>query len=206
MSNLPCIILATRNPHKTREFQELLGRQFAVGDLSAYPQISLPPETGTTFEENATLKALGLALHLNGPIIGDDSGLEVDALDGEPGIYSARYAGEDATDQQNIEKLLHELTARHVPADARSARFRCSIAFARDGELLGTFTGVVNGRIVDPPRGRGGFGYDPVFQPDGFELTFAEMPDEMKNRISHRAQAVQQFLQFLRTGLPEVKK
>jgi XTP/dITP diphosphohydrolase len=206
MGNLPRIILATRNPHKTREFQELVARRFAVSDLSAYPQISLPPETGITFEENATLKALGLSLCLSGSIIADDSGLEVDALDGEPGIYSARYAGEDATDQQNIEKLLHELRARHVAADARSARFRCSIALARGGKLLGIFTGVVPGKIVDVPRGHGGFGYDPVFQPDGFELTFAQMLAEMKNRISHRAQAVQQLHQFLKTERPEVKK
>lgn len=206
MGNLPRIILATRNPHKTREFQELAARQFAISDLSAYPQISPPPETGITFEENATLKALGLSLCLSGPIIADDSGLEVDALDGEPGIYSARYAGEDATDRQNIEKLLHELRARQVAADARSARFRCSIALARGGKLLGIFTGVVPGKIIDVPRGHGGFGYDPVFQPDGFELTFAQMSPEMKNRISHRAQAVQQLHQFLKTERPEVKK
>jgi len=206
MSNLPRIILATRNPHKTREFQELLARQFAIGDLSAYPQISLPPETGTTFEENATMKALDLSLHLSGPIIADDSGLEVDALDGEPGIYSARYAGEDATDQQNIEKLLRKLRACQVAADARSARFRCSIALARNDKLLGIFTGVVPGKIVDLPRGHGGFGYDPVFQPDGFELTFAQMLPELKNRISHRAQAAQQLRQFLKTGCQEAKR
>lgn len=202
MSNPPRIILATRNPHKTREFQELGARQFAIGDLSAYPQISPPPETGSTFEENAALKALGVSQQLSGPIIADDSGLEVDALDGEPGIYSARYAGEDATDQQNIEKLLRELSARHVAADARSARFRCSIALAQDGKLLGVFTGVVPGKIVDLPRGHGGFGYDPVFQPDGFEVTFAQMLPELKNRISHRAQAAEQLCQFLKNGRP----
>jgi XTP/dITP diphosphohydrolase len=206
MSNLPRIILATRNPHKTREFQELLARQFAIVDLSAYPQISPPLETGTTFEENATLKALGLSRHLSAPIIADDSGLEVDALDGAPGIYSARYAGENATDQQKIEKLLHELRARHVLADARSARFKCSIALARTGKLLGTFTGVVQGKIVDHPRGHGGFGYDPVFQPDGSELTFAQMLAEMKNRISHRARAAQQLCQFLKTGCQEAER
>jgi XTP/dITP diphosphohydrolase len=202
MSNLPSIILATHNPHKTREFQELFTRQFAIGDLSAYPQISPPPETGSTFEENAALKALGVSQQLSGPIIADDSGLEVDALDGEPGIYSARYAGEDATDQQNTEKLLRELSARHVAADARSARFRCSIALAQDGKLLGIFTGVVPGKIVDLPRGHGGFGYDPVFQPDGFEVTFAQMLPELKNRISHRAQAAEQLCQFLKNGRP----
>jgi XTP/dITP diphosphohydrolase len=202
MSNLPRIILATHNPHKTREFQELFTRQFAIGDLSAYPQISPPPETGSTFEENAALKALGVSQQLSGPIIADDSGLEVDALDGEPAIYSARYAGEDATDQQNIEKLLRELSARQVAADGRSARFRCSIALARDGKLLGIFTGVVPGKIVDLPQGHGGFGYDPVFQPDGFELTFAQMLPELKNRISHRAQAAEQLCQFLKNGRP----
>ena len=202
MSNLPRIILATHNPHKTREFRELFTRQFTIGDLSAYPQILPLPETGSTFDENAVLKALGLSQQLSGPIIADDSGLEVDALDGEPGIYSARYAGEDATDQQNIEKLLDELSARHVAADARSARFRCAIALARDGTLLGVFTGIVPGKIVDLPRGHGGFGYDPVFQPDGFELTFAQMLPELKNRISHRAQAGEQLCQFLKNGRP----
>lgn len=202
MSNLPRIILATHNLHKTREFQELLTRQFAIGDLSAYPQISPPPETGSTFEENAALKALGVSQQLSGPIIADDSGLEVDALNGEPGIYSARYAGEDATDQQNIEKLLRELSARPVAADARSARFRCSIALARGGKLLGIFTGIVPGKIVDLPRGHGGFGYDPVFQPDGFELTFGQMLPELKNRISHRAQAADRLCQFLKNGRP----
>ena len=202
MSNLPRIILATHNPHKTREFQELFTRQFAIGDLSSYPQISPAPETGSTFEENAALKALGVSQQLSGPIMADDSGLEVDALDGEPGIYSARYAGEDATDQQNIEKLLRELRACQVAADARSARFRCSIALARNDKLLGIFTGIVPGKIVDLPRGHGGFGYDPVFQPDGFEVTFAQMLPELKNRISHRAQAAEQLCQFLKSGRP----
>ena len=119
----------------------------------------------------------------------DDSGLEVDALGGAPGIYSARYAGENASDEQNIDKLLRELTRRNVRR-SRSARFRCVIALARDGKLLGTFEGVVEGVIVDLPRGERGFGYDPIFVPKGFDKTFGELSDEIKNRISHRAKAI----------------
>ena len=206
MLNLPRLILATRNAHKTHEFQELLTPDFVVTDLSAYPDVPAIIEIGESFEQNAALKSIGVSERLPGLVIADDSGLEVDALNGAPGIYSARYAGEKATDQPNIDKLLNELRARKGPADLRSARFRCVIALCCEGKLLGIFSGVVEGRIVHPPRGRNGFGYDPIFQPDGFELTFAEMPGEMKNRISHRAQAAQQLRQFLKTGCQEAER
>ncbi|HWY39304.1 MAG TPA: RdgB/HAM1 family non-canonical purine NTP pyrophosphatase [Chthoniobacterales bacterium] len=188
------LLLATRNPHKTREFRELLLDQFEIADLGSYPKVKLAEETGTTFEQNATLKAVGVSTAVDGLVIADDSGLEVDALNGAPGIYSARYGGVKTSDAANIAKLLRELGN----APNRSARFRCVIALARAGKALGTLEGVVEGRILDQPRGKGGFGYDPVFQPTGFEETFAEMVPQLKNRISHRAKAVAALLEKLR--------
>jgi XTP/dITP diphosphohydrolase len=182
------LLLATRNAHKTREVQEILGREFEVRDLSTHPEVPETPESGKTFEENATLKAIAVSKKLPDLVIADDSGLEVDALGGAPGVYSARYAGQNATDKQNIDKLVSELA--RIERAKRSARFRCMIALARDGKLLGTFEGVVEGVIVEPPRGRGGFGYDPIFVPQEFEQTFGELPAEVKNRISHRARAI----------------
>ena len=184
------LLLATRNAHKTREIQQILGPSFAVSDLSAHPQIADMRETGKSYEENAMLKAVGASRHLQGLIVADDSGLEADALGGAPGIFSARYAGENATDKENVEKLLGELVQTGVEETKRSARFRCVIALARQGELLGTFEGIVEGAIVERPRGLNGFGYDPIFVPRGFEETFAELPREMKNTISHRARAI----------------
>src|SRR5436853_228744 len=184
------LLLATRNRHKSSEFRELLSHDFMVMDLSSFPEVVIPDETGRTFEENASLKAVATSQDRRGKhllVIADDSGLEVDALDGAPGIYSARYAGKTASDVENVGKLLRELSVRDIPVEKRSARFRCVIALARKGKRLGIFEGVVEGNIVDSPRGKGGFGYDPVFQPTGFEQTFAEMRPELKNKISHRA-------------------
>jgi len=195
------LLLATRNQHKTREFRELLGRNLEVIDLSAFPKIPSPEESGRTFEENATLKAIAGSQDRHLLVIADDSGLEVDALDGAPGIYSARYAGKTASDVENVGKLLRELSVRDIPVEKRSARFRCVIALAREGKRLGIFEGVVEGNIVDSPRGKGGFGYDPVFQPTGFEQTFAEMRPELKNKISHRAHAIA----ALREGLRDIE-
>jgi XTP/dITP diphosphohydrolase len=195
------LIVATRNSHKTREFQEILGRTFALTDLSEYPEIQLPPETGATFEENAALKAVNVSQHRAGIVIGDDSGLEVDALNGAPGVYSARYAGDPGNDGENVMKLLRELDRVDPNRQNRLARFRCVIAVARDGEMLETFSGTVEGRIVDSPKGSGGFGYDPVFVPNGFNETFAELPAATKNRLSHRGRAILSALPFLRTAL-----
>ena len=194
------LLLATRNQHKTRELRQLLGETFDVIDLGAFPKIEMPNESGLTFVENATLKAVEISKAKDLLVIADDSGLQVDALDGAPGIYSARYAGDNASDVENVEKLLRELRTRNVADEKRSARFRCVIALARNGKLLGTFEGVIEGNVVDPPRGTGGFGYDPVFQPIGFAQTFAEMPSELKNKISHRAQAIA----ALRAGLRDL--
>jgi XTP/dITP diphosphohydrolase len=184
------LLLATRNQHKTREIRQLLGETFHVIDLGAFPEIEMPNESGLTFAENATLKAVEISKAKDSLVIADDSGLEVDALDGGPGIYSARYAGNNASDAENVEKLLRELRARNVAAEKRTARFCSVIALAQDGKLLRMFEGVIEGNVVDLPRGTAGFGYDPVFQPIGFAQTFAEMPPELKNKISHRAKAI----------------
>ena len=185
------LIVATRNAHKTREIQRILGADFAIGDLSGYPEIPETVENGEAFEENAVLKATAASRQLPGLVVADDSGLEVDALGGAPGIHSARYAGQNATNKQNIDKLLAELA--RIERAKRSARFRCVIALAREGKLLGTFEGVVEGVIVDPPRGANGFGYDPVFMPAGIDRTFGQLSAAEKDRLSHRAHALKKL-------------
>jgi XTP/dITP diphosphohydrolase len=195
------LIVATRNLHKTREIQEIVGTEFTIYDLSRHPDLPEIAETGETFEENAILKAVGVSLRVPGLILADDSGLEVDALNGAPGVYSARYAGEPRDDRENVMKLLGELDRVDPNRHSRSARFRCVIAVARDGKPLKTFCGTVEGTIVDSPRGSGGFGYDPVFVPNGFNETFAELPATTKNRLSHRGRAIASALPFLKTAL-----
>ena len=192
------LVVATRNTHKTREIQHILGPDFRVRDLGAHPEVKEIVESGISFEENAKLKALTASKQLPALVIADDSGLEVDALDGAPGIYSARYAGTNATDTDKIDKLLRELVRVRATEDGRRARFRCVVAIARNGDLLGTFEGIVEGRIADNVRGVLGFGYDPIFVPDGFEQTFGELPVEVKNAISHRAKAVHALAERLR--------
>jgi XTP/dITP diphosphohydrolase len=203
------LLIATRNAHKTREFAEILGNDFEVRDLSSVENAPGIKEAGQTFAENALLKALAVSqirpafaeLRRGRQllVVADDSGLEVDVLNGAPGIYSARYAGENASDQDNVDKLLRELAHQDVPASKRTARFRCVIALARDGKLLGAFEGIVEGVIVDLARGRNGFGYDPIFRPEGFDGTLAELPAEIKNKISHRAKAISQLRESLRS-------
>lgn len=181
------LLLASRNAHKTREFIEILGEGFEVRDLSEARGFNPAEETGFTFEENAILKAVDASKHFPDLVVADDSGLEVDALEGAPGVFSARYAGEDTTDAENVAKLLRELSSREAPWPAR---FHCCVALARAGEILATFEGAVEGTIVNSPRGTKGFGYDPVFKPLGFDQTFAELSPADKNRISHRARAI----------------
>lgn len=189
--------MATRNAHKTREIQHILGSGFSVRDLRAYPQISEIIETGTSFEENAKLKALGVSTKLPGLVIADDSGLEVDALGGAPGIHSARYAGANATNTEKIDKLLEELARVRAKNDSRRARFHCLLALARNGEVLGVFEGTAEGEITERPRGSRGFGYDPIFVPKGFERTFGELGPAEKNQLSHRARALEKLRTFL---------
>lgn len=192
------LLLATRNAHKTREIQEILGTDFAVRDLRAYPDISDTDESGASFEENATIKALAVSQRLPGFVAADDSGLEVDVLGGAPGIYSARYAGVNAANEEKIDKLLRELTRVVASDDTRQARFRCVVALAHNDNLVGTYEGIVEGTIADEPRGNGGFGYDPIFIPEGFKETFGQLPVEVKNTISHRAKAIRQLALKLR--------
>jgi XTP/dITP diphosphohydrolase len=192
------LVVATRNRHKTCEVQDILGPEFNVRDLGSYPHVSEMRESGTSFEENAKLKALAASKKLPALLIADDSGLEVDALGGAPGIYSARYAGANATERDKIDKLLRELVRVRATDDRRRARFRCVVALARNGNLLGTFQGIVEGKIANEARGDCGFGYDPIFVPEGFEQTFGELPTEVKNAVSHRAKAIRALANRLR--------
>ena len=197
------LVVATRNRNKTREIQHILGPEFKVCDLEAHPDVSEIRESGRSFEENAKLKALAASRQLPALVLGDDSGLEVDALGGAPGIYSARYAGANATEREKIDKLLRELERVRATDDRRRARFRCVVALVRNGNLLETFEGIVEGRIANEVRGDYGFGYDPIFIPEGFEQTFGELPKEVKNAISHRAKAIRALadgLQLLEFG------
>jgi XTP/dITP diphosphohydrolase len=188
------VVLASSNAGKLREFSELLaGRGFSLARQSDFG-IEPPPETGNTFLENALIKARNAARITGLPAIADDSGIEVDALDGAPGVHSARYAGEDATDDANLAKLLHALGGLE-PAH-RGARYRCVIVYVTSVDdaspLIGE--GSWEGRIIDERRGAGGFGYDPSFVPAGDARTVAEMPQDEKNLKSHRAQALNAFL------------
>ena len=185
------VYCATSNPGKLREFQ-LAAPDF---DLRQLPRPVPPPEeVGATFEENAIGKAEYYGGLTNGYLFADDSGLEVDALGGAPGVHSARYAGPDATDAANNALLLENIREH---AD-RSARFVCVIALVKDGKLVRTFRGAVEGRILDSPRGSGGFGYDPLFYYKPFGCTFGDAPIADKMRVSHRAQALDAMFTFLR--------
>jgi len=174
----------------------LLGNSFYVYDLSALPESPEVEETGATFLENATLKARALSECTDALVLADDSGLEVDALGGEPGVFSARYAGPEADDDANNRKLILELAG--VPADRRAGRFRCVIVAAQGGQILADFAGTVEGRLASEPKGSEGFGYDPLFVPEGYQQSFAEMGPGVKNKLSHRANAMKLVAQWLR--------
>src|SRR5215212_3357590 len=165
------LLLATRYRHKRREFAALLGRDFQVQDVTSIPDLPDVEESGRSFAENAALKATAISRIAPGLVLADDSGLQVDALGGAPGVRSARYAGEKATDAQNVAKLLAALATN----TNRRARFCCMIVVASRGEVVATFAGEVAGTVTTEPRGQSGFGYDPVFVPDGFAETFAEL-------------------------------
>lgn len=171
----------------------MLAGRFEVLDMSALPGVEPPEETEETFEENAALKALHAASHFDGLVLADDSGLEVDALGGAPGVYSARYAGENATDAENREKLMANLSE----ASDRTARFRCVLAVARADRILLTCGGEVTGLIAKQASGTGGFGYDPIFLPEGLDQTMAELSAADKNALSHRGRAISAFLQSM---------
>jgi XTP/dITP diphosphohydrolase len=187
------VYCATSNKGKLREFQ-LAAPDFDVQQLPR--PVPPPDETGSTFEGNAALKGLYYGDFIDGYLFADDSGLEVDALGGAPGVHSARYAGAEATDADNNGLLLKRLTG----VTDRTARFVCVIALVKDGKLVRTFRGSVEGRILDAPRGSGGFGYDPLFYYEPFGCTFGEAPIGDKMLVSHRAQALEAMFTFLRSA------
>ncbi|MCZ6462695.1 MAG: XTP/dITP diphosphatase [Proteobacteria bacterium] len=196
------LLLATRNEGKIREFQELLaGAGIEVETLDAQPDAGEVEETGETFEENARIKATHYARATGRWTVAEDSGLVVDSLGGEPGVHSARYAGTHGDDAANNRKLLSALEG----VEDRGARYVCSIVLAQpSGDVAVTVQGVCEGRIVQKPRGKGGFGYDPLFVPGGEFRTNAELPPEEKNSISHRGRALRSFLPLLRVQLPSL--
>ena len=191
------LVIATFNQGKVLELRQLLSElPFAISDLQGFSSIQEIPEVGKSFAENASLKASGYAKQTGLLTLADDSGLEVEALNGAPGVLSARYAHEGATDAERITKLLTEMSQ----CTNRSARFVSVIAIANeDGNVINLSTGTCKGQIARAPRGNNGFGYDPVFKPAGFGQTFGELQTELKNRISHRARALSGAAKFLRS-------
>lgn len=186
------LYLATQNKHKIEELSALLAGRFFVKSINELGQVDDIPETGKTIAENSHQKAAFIAEKYGVVCLSDDSGLEVNALQGAPGVYSARYAGNQKNDVDNIQLLLKNL---QNTLD-RSARFVTVLTFHHQGEFV-QFEGEIKGQIIDRPRGSLGFGYDPIFVPNGFSLTFAEMTIEQKNSIAHRAMALQKFLKFI---------
>ena len=184
------IVFATNNAHKLEEVAAILGESYEVLSLRDIGCEADIPETADTFAGNALQKAQYVKEHYGYDCFADDSGLEVDVLDGAPGVYSARYSGGGS--EANMDKLLHNLTGKNQ----RSAQFRTVIALLL-GEETQLFEGIVRGSIIEERRGEGGFGYDPIFVPEGYEHTFAELGSEVKNRISHRAKAVELLAQYL---------
>lgn len=191
------IVFATNNNHKLSEIRQILGEGFEVLSLSDIGCNADIPETGTTLEENAVIKARYVHERYGIGVFADDTGLEVEALGGAPGVYSARYAGGEGHDSEaNMRKLLQELSGR----ENRQARFRTVVAYIPEGgEKAYLFEGICSGEITLEKRGQAGFGYDPVFLPQGYDGTFAELGDETKNKISHRAKAVAKFAAFLKS-------
>ena len=185
------LLIATNNPHKLEEYQEIFADLPLTITHPAAEGIEFDPEeTGTTFEENAIIKAKAFAQVSDLPTFADDSGLEVDALGGEPGVYSARYGQTDKNDHiGRYQLLLKNLAAKRVPWADRTARFRCVVALAEKGRLSGTAQGIIEGFIAYEPRGSGGFGYDPVFLVPELNQTLAELTSDRKHSISHRGQA-----------------
>lgn len=196
------LLIATRNKDKLKELRALLAdlplEVISSADIKQLPEVD---EDRATIEENAVKKAVDTAKMAKRLTLADDTGLEVDALDGQPGVRSARFAGADVTYFENNKKLLQKL--KGVPLDKRTARFRCVIALADQNGLVDKVEGICNGTIMEEERGGGGFGYDPLFIPDGQVKTFAELPLDVKNRISHRAKALQKAWAVLSRYLRE---
>ncbi|GAA0456659.1 XTP/dITP diphosphatase [Alkalibacillus silvisoli] len=191
------IYVATTNKGKIKEFEQILSAlSIKVESLQDHvSNMEDVEETGDTFEENAILKAETYAKRHQVPVLADDSGLEVNALDGEPGVYSARYAGEDKNDQANIDKVLNKL--KGVEIDQRQGAFVCVMAYAEPGDKAVLTEGKCHGVITETRQGHDGFGYDPIFQPNGYEQTLAELGAQVKNEISHRRHALNEMVQIL---------
>lgn len=190
------LVVATRNQDKLREIRFLLkGLPVNVISLDNFKDVPEVKEDGKTLEANAKKKALQVSKFLKTLALADDSGLEIAALGNRPGVYSARFAGKNATYSGNNKKVLELL--KGVPAEKRKARFRCLIAVADRGKIVGVAEGRVAGRIISGPRGRAGFGYDPIFIPDGYKKTFAQLGIKRKNRISHRSKALIEARQII---------
>ena len=192
------LLIATKNKGKVSELEKLFADlPIELKNLNDFPNALDVEETGATFAENAALKARGYARQTNLWALADDSGLEVEALSGAPGVFSARFAGEKASDAANGEKLLREIGASG--SENRGARFVCAMSIADDaGEIIFAAEGFCTGKIVGEPRGANGFGYDPIFVPDGFAETFAELPGSVKQKISHRGRAAAKIIKYLR--------
>ena len=187
------LLLATGNAHKTEEIQKILGSSISVHDLSSLPEVGEIIEDADSFEGNANIKSTTVSQLTNEFVLSDDSGLCVNALGGAPGIYSARYAGENAQMEENKELLISNLKGK----EDRQASFVCVLSVAKAGEVIATFRGECPGSIISDERGNGGFGYDPLFIPEGYTKTFSELPEETKNAISHRAKAMEKFQEWL---------
>jgi len=197
VSHSPSLLLGTRNASKLREIETILSEiPWQLRSLQEFADVGVAPEIGDTYADNAIAKAQFYARATGLCALADDSGLEVTALGGAPGVYSARYAGEGASDADRRALLLSEL--EQVRGENREARFVCVVAIATpDGVVLNTAEGTCEGRMILEERGTNGFGYDPLFVPDGFDRTFAELADSIKNRISHRARALLKTREFL---------
>ena len=190
------LIIASTNLHKIRELKGMLkGLPFDLYSLRDFPEYQAPEETGATFEENAKLKAENASTLLGGLVIADDSGLVVPALGGKPGVYSARYAGEGATDKENCDKLISKLTS--IEEKERNGYYECCLALARDGKTEKVVSGYAEGTLLTEMRGRSGFGYDPLFIKYDYSKTFAELDEEVKNRISHRRKALDKMVTYI---------
>lgn len=186
------LVFATNNPNKLREVKELIGDRFKILGLEEIGCFEEIPETADTLEGNALIKARFVKENYGYDCFADDTGLEIEALDNAPGVYSARYAGEQKSSEDNMQKVLANLTGK----ENRNARFRTVIAFSYEGEEK-LFDGIVNGTIATSQSGCKGFGYDPIFVPEGYDITFAEMGSAEKNTISHRGRAVRAFVEYL---------
>lgn len=188
------LLFATSNPHKLQEVRKILDRIYTVDGLDSLNFKGDIPETQDTIEGNAIQKVQFISDYTDRAVFAEDTGLLVDALNGAPGVHSARYAGDQRSAQDNMNKLLRELE----PHPNRSAHFKTIVAYRDESGKLSTFEGIMKGAITDAPRGDRGFGYDPIFQPEGYDKTFGELDEAIKNKISHRGQAMVKFLAFLK--------